>query len=62
VWEPDSGPGCIISANQLATSSEDRLQSAFLVADMDFGIPPVIAIGVQRQAPPNAAGTRRSHR
>jgi hypothetical protein len=62
VWEPDSGLGCIVSANQLATSPEDRLQSAFLVAGMDFGIPPVIAIGVQRQAPPNAAGTRRSHR
>ena len=45
VWEGKSKSGRIVPPEQLAASPKDRLRSAFLVAGMDFGVPPVVALG-----------------
>lgn len=45
VWEGNSKSGRIVPPEQLAASPEDRLLSAFLVAGMDFGVPPIVALG-----------------
>ncbi len=45
IWEGSSKLGRIISAEQLKVSEDDQLQSAFLVAGMDFGVPPVVVLG-----------------
>lgn len=47
IWEGNSKSGRIVPPDHLAVAAEDRLQSAFLVAGMDFGIPPVITVGGQ---------------
>lgn len=44
IWKGDSKLGSIVPSENLAASPEDRLQSAFLVAGMDFGIPPVVVL------------------
>jgi hypothetical protein len=45
VWNGGSSGGRIVPSEQLAASKTDRLMSAFKVADMDFGVPPVVAVG-----------------
>jgi hypothetical protein len=45
IWEGPSKSGRIVPREQLATSQDGRLLSAFLVAGMDFGVPPVVALG-----------------
>jgi len=45
IWEGASKSGRIVPHEQLAASQEDRLLSAFLVAGMDFGVPPVVVLG-----------------
>lgn len=45
VWQGKSKLGCIVPPEQLAASPKDMLRSAFLVAGMDFGVPPVVALG-----------------
>jgi hypothetical protein len=45
IWGDDSQPGRIVSPEQLAAAPEDKLLSAFLVAGMDFGVPPVVVLG-----------------
>ncbi len=45
IWEGESALGCIIPAEQLLVSPDHRLQSAFFVAGMDFGVPPVVVLG-----------------
>lgn len=47
VWEPSCRVGSIISAQDLAASPTDHLESAFSVAGMNFGVPAVVAVGVQ---------------
>jgi hypothetical protein len=44
VWEVP-GAGKVISAELLAASPEHTLLSAFSVAGMDYGVPPVVAVG-----------------
>lgn len=44
VWR-QQGLGSIIAPQQLAISPNDTLASAFLVAGMNYGVPPVIAVG-----------------
>lgn len=44
IWEGDSKYGRIVPPGQLAASPAHRLQSAFLVAGMDFGVPPVVEL------------------
>ena len=46
IWEGGSNSGRIVPREQLAASQEDSLLSAFLVAGMDFGVPPVVALGL----------------
>ncbi len=44
IWgEPQIGR--VVSPEELATSPNDKLVSAFLVAGMDYGVPPVVAVG-----------------
>ena len=45
IWVGGSKSGRIVPREQLAASPKDRLQSAFMVAGMDFGVPPVVALG-----------------
>jgi hypothetical protein len=45
IWENAEKSGHIVPPEQLAASQEDKLLSAFLVAGMDFGVPPVILLG-----------------
>lgn len=44
VWG-DVGVGRIVPPTELAASPSDRVVSAFQVAGMNYGIPPVIAVG-----------------
>lgn len=44
IWDGDSKFGRIVAPGQLAASPDHRLQSAFLVAGMDFGVPPVVEL------------------
>ncbi len=46
IWEGASKSGSIIPPDKLVVSEEDQLLSAFLVAGMNFGVPPVVALGV----------------
>lgn len=45
IWEGASKLGCVIPPEKLAVSQEDDLLPAFLVAGMNFGVPPVVALG-----------------
>jgi len=45
IWEGASTSGRIVPPEQLAASTGDRVLSAFLVAGMDFGVPPVVTLG-----------------
>ncbi|HMV54588.1 MAG TPA: hypothetical protein PLX20_11875 [Rhodocyclaceae bacterium] len=45
VWEGDSELGSTVSADALVVCSTHQLCSAFLVAGMNFGIPPVVVLG-----------------
>jgi hypothetical protein len=44
VWEPRRHPGAIVPPEDLRVESSDLLSSAFKVAGMDFGVPPVVRI------------------
>ncbi len=44
VWSPWAHPGAVIPPDQLTIDPTDRLSSAFAVAGMDFGVPPVICL------------------
>jgi len=44
VWEPPRHPGAIVPPEELAIEPSDLLSSAFRVAGMDFGVPPVVRI------------------
>lgn len=46
IWEGASKSGSIIPPEKLVVLQEDQLLSAFLVAGMNFGVPPVVALGV----------------
>ena len=39
------GVGRIVPPSELLSSSDQRLDSAFLAAGMDYGVPPVISVG-----------------
>ncbi len=56
----------IFGAADLAMSRDDRIESAFAFAGMEFGIPPVVAIGPEQHAAPDvpagAAEPRRQGR
>lgn len=45
IWEGNLKSGRIVPPEQLAASPKDRLLSAFLVAGMDFGVPPIVVLG-----------------
>jgi hypothetical protein len=45
IWENTSKSDRVVPPEQLTASPEDKLQSAFLVARMDFGVPPVVVLG-----------------
>jgi hypothetical protein len=42
VWQPQRFPGAIMPPSRLALASSDVVSSAFAVAGLDFGVPPVI--------------------
>jgi hypothetical protein len=42
----EHGSGRIVPPEELAASPTHTVQSAFLVAGMDFGVPPVVAVGI----------------
>ena len=42
VWDAHRDTKVVVTAAQLAATSSDRLVSAFAVAGMDFGVPPVV--------------------
>jgi hypothetical protein len=42
VWDANRGSDAVIAANHLAMTPSDRLASAFAVAGMEFGLPPVV--------------------
>ncbi len=44
-WTPGTGGGRIIAPQELKLDASDTIQSAFLVAGMDLGVPPVIVVG-----------------
>lgn len=44
-WTGDASVGRIFAPEELASNQGDRVMSAFRVAGMDFGVPPVIAVG-----------------
>lgn len=44
-WTLDTTKGRIVSPDALAMGPGDRVISAFRVAGMDFGVPPVIVVG-----------------
>ncbi|HWP01242.1 MAG TPA: hypothetical protein VNL74_11580 [Methylococcus sp.] len=45
IWEDASCSGSVIPAEELPAAQGDRVFSAFLVAGMDFGVPPVVVLG-----------------
>ncbi len=45
VWSHDASQGRIVSPDELASKQGDRVVSAFRVAGMDFGVPPVVVVG-----------------
>jgi len=45
VWTRSAALGRIFGAADLPKDRGDHVQSAFLVSGMDFGVPPVVAIG-----------------
>lgn len=45
VWNPNSRDGQIVSPEALKRDASDHLRSAFAVAGMDFGVPPIVAVG-----------------
>lgn len=45
IWTHDPSKGRIVSPEALVSNQGDRVFSAFRVANMDFGIPPVVAVG-----------------
>jgi hypothetical protein len=46
VWQENSSRGRIIAPEELALSEGDRVVSAFRVAGMDFGVPPIVVVGM----------------
>lgn len=44
IFSPHLDTGRVIAPHQLAMSNKDRIESAFAVAGMDFGIPPVVSV------------------
>jgi len=44
IWDGDPTYGRIVAPWRLAASPDHRLQSAFVVAGMDFGVPPVVEL------------------
>jgi hypothetical protein len=55
VWATNREASAVVGAGELATTSSDRVVSAFAVAGMDFGVPPVVQamanIGLQPLQP-----------
>jgi hypothetical protein len=51
VWADKREDGAVVGAEGLAVSSSDRVFSAFAVANMDLGVPPVIRTTVKRETP-----------
>jgi hypothetical protein len=49
VWHPERHHGAIIPPDALQMRPTDSLRSAFAVAGMDFGIPPVIVAAVAQR-------------
>ncbi|MBY0269755.1 MAG: hypothetical protein K2X06_07815 [Burkholderiales bacterium] len=45
VWSHDASRGRVVPPEELASKQGDRVVSAFQVAGMDFGVPPVVAVG-----------------
>jgi hypothetical protein len=46
VWRPATFTAAIVSPEQIAADPQDILTSAFAVAGMDYGIPPIVRIDV----------------
>lgn len=44
IWEPHVASGRVVAPNALLFNMSDTIVSAFAVAGMDFGIPPVLLI------------------
>ena len=45
IWESNSSLGRVVPAEELAASEGDHVKSAFVVSGMNFGVPPVVAVG-----------------
>jgi hypothetical protein len=45
VWHPEAHPTAIVAPDRLALERTHSLSSAFKVAGMDFGVPPVVVVG-----------------
>lgn len=45
IWESRSSLGRVVPAEELPASKGDQVKSAFVVSGMNFGIPPVVAVG-----------------
>lgn len=50
VWYPDQRRGVIVAPEQLAVKTTDTVCSAFKVAGLDLGIPPVITVALANPA------------
>lgn len=48
VWQPERFPGAITPPGRLALTSSDIVSSAFAVAGLDVGVPPVITAAVRQ--------------
>ncbi len=45
VWKQSVSHGRIVAPEALALNKGDQVMSAFSVSGMDFGVPPVVAVG-----------------
>lgn len=53
VWQQQGFTGRVVAPEELRAAPLDRLQSAFVVAGFDLGIPPVIAVGPPKKILPS---------
>jgi hypothetical protein len=45
IWHEENSIGRIVAPKELALNQGDQIVSAFRVAGMDFGIPPIVVVG-----------------
>jgi len=54
-WSRVTGRGYLVDPNDLKLNSEDEVFSAFRVAGMDFGVPPVVVVDSSQPGPARSA-------